>query len=142
MKGSRPTSQTFGFRLPSRHGTALRWSDFLFFQAVSCAKGVIPAFLRHQGLVVSALNYPALLKHQNLIGVSDCRKPVRNHKNRPAAHKAIHSVLNKFFSPCVHGACGFIQNKNRRICNSGAAMERSCLCPWLKLPPSPEITVS
>ena len=87
MKGSRPTAQTFAFRkfrASTQHlkpsvfaylpvtGPRFAGQFFLAAQRASSVKIKISAFLRHQRLVVSALNDSALLKHNYFIRIPDC----------------------------------------------------------------------
>ena len=88
--------------------------------------------------MVAALDDTTLFQDHDAVTVFDSGQSVGDDKGGSALHQFIHAVLYDFLSTGINGAGSLIQDQSA---TAALAMDRSCLCPWLKFAPSPVRTV-
>ena len=79
---------------------------------------IIPALLSKQLLMGTTLDNTSLLQDHDTVTVAYCGKSVGDHEGCPAFHQLIHTILYQFFGTGINGTGGFVQDQDRRICNS------------------------
>ena len=66
----------------------------------------------------TTLDDTSLLQDHDTVTVAYCGKSVGDHEGCPAFHQLIHTILYQFFGTGINGTGGFVQDQDRRICNS------------------------
>lgn len=80
---------------------------------------VIPALLRHELVVRTALHDAAVFQHHDAVRVAHGGEPVRDDKRRAAGHQRVHAALHELLRVRINRGGGLVEDQYRRVGHGG-----------------------
>ena len=106
------------------------WYQLIQFKSTSI-KLVICTMFCYKLVMISSFNDSTVIKNYDGIWIPDGGKPVCDYEYSSSFHQGIHTILDNHFCSCIDGWCSFIENQDRRVCNSCSGNgEKLALSLW------------